>query len=66
MLASTQYYHLLFLLPIFPVSVMTTLQIAKPKKTIGIVSLAVNPKLMTLLTVAARGGASISDVQYAQ
>lgn len=45
---------------------MTTLQMAKPKKTIGIVSRAVKPKDMTLETVAAKGGASISEHQYAQ
>lgn len=45
---------------------MTSEQMAKPKKTIGIVSLAVKPNDMTPLTVLARGGASISDVQYAQ
>ena len=55
-----------YVAPIFPVSVITTLQIAKPKKTIGIVSLAVKPRAMTLLTVDARGGASISEHQYAQ
>lgn len=45
---------------------ITTLQIAKPKNTIGIVSLAVKPRAITLDTVLASGGASISDVQYAQ
>jgi hypothetical protein len=45
---------------------MTTLQIAKPKKTIGIVSRAVKPNAITLLTVEANGGASISLHQYAQ
>jgi hypothetical protein len=39
---------------------MTTLHIAKPKKTIGIVSLAVKPRAITPLTVDASGGASIS------
>jgi hypothetical protein len=55
-----------YVAPIFPVNVMTTLQIAKPKKTMGIVSRAVNPKAITLLTVEANGGASISLHQYAQ
>jgi hypothetical protein len=45
---------------------MTTLQMANPKKTMGIVSLAVKPSAMTLLTVDAKGGASISEHQYAQ
>jgi len=56
----------LYVAPILPVRVMTTLQMAKPKKTIGIVSLAVKPRAMTLLTVDARGGASMSEHQYAQ
>jgi hypothetical protein len=55
-----------YVAPIFPVSVMTTLQMANPKKTMGIVSLAVKPSAMTLLTVDAKGGASISEHQYAQ
>lgn len=50
-----------YVAPILPVSVITTLQIAKPKKTIGIVSLAVNPRAMTALTVEAKGGANISE-----
>jgi hypothetical protein len=50
-----------YVAPIFPVKVITTLQIAKPKKTIGIVSLAVKPRAITLLTVAARGGANMSE-----
>ena len=45
---------------------MTTLQIKNPKKTIGIVCLAVNPRDMTAETVLARGGASMSEHQYAQ
>lgn len=45
---------------------MTQLQMQKPKKTIGIVSLAENPKDMTEETVLANGGANISEVQYAQ
>jgi len=53
----------LYVAPILPVKVMTTLHIANPKKTIGIVSRAVKPRLMTLLTVAAKGGASISEHQ---
>ena len=56
----------LYVAPILPVSVITTLQMAKPKKTIGIVSLAVKPRAMTLLTVDAKGGASMSEHQYAQ
>jgi hypothetical protein len=56
----------LYLAPILPVKVITTLQMAKPKKTMGIVSRAVKPRAMTELTVAARGGASISEHQYAQ
>jgi hypothetical protein len=55
-----------YVAPIFPVNVITTLQIAKPKKTMGIVSRAVKPNAMTLLTVAANGGANISLHQYAQ
>jgi hypothetical protein len=55
-----------YVAPILAVRVMTTLQMAKPKKKIGIVSLAVNPRAMTLLTVEIRGGASISAHQYAQ
>lgn len=50
-------YGTAYVAPIFPVRVMTTLQIAKPKKTIGIVSLAVKPRAMTLETVDANGGA---------
>ena len=34
--------------PTFPVNVTTTLQIMKPKNTIGMVSLAVKPSDMTL------------------
>jgi hypothetical protein len=49
---------MLYVAPILPVRVTTTLQMAKPKKTIGIVSRAVKPRDMTLDTVAARGGAS--------
>lgn len=56
----------LYVAPIFPVNVITMLHIANPKKTIGIVSLAVKPRDMTLETVAANGGASISEHQYAQ
>ena len=42
----------------------TTLQIMKPKKTIGMVSLAVKPSdVITVLTVAASGGASMSEHQ---
>jgi hypothetical protein len=52
--------------PIFPVRVKAPEHKAKPQKTIGMVSRAVNPKLMTDETVEARGGASMSLVQYAQ
>jgi hypothetical protein len=38
----------------------------KPKKTMGMVSLAVKPKDITPLTTLARGGANMSDTQYAQ
>jgi hypothetical protein len=38
----------------------------KPKKTIGIVCCAENPKDITEDTVEASGGASISETQYAQ
>lgn len=55
-----------YVAPILPVKVMTTLQMQKPKKTIGIVSLAVNPSDMTDETVLANGGASMSEHQYAQ
>lgn len=55
-----------YVAPIFPVKVITTLQIAKPKNTMGMVSRAVKPRAMTLLTVDANGGASISLHQYAQ
>jgi len=55
-----------YVAPIFPVNVITTLQIAKPKKTMGRVSRAVKPRAMTLLTVEARGGANISLHQYVQ
>jgi hypothetical protein len=55
-----------YVAPIFPVAVITTEQMANPKKTIGMVSRAVNPRDMTLETVDARGGASISEHQYAQ
>jgi hypothetical protein len=49
-----------------PVKVMTTLQMQNPKKTIGIVCLAVKPSDITEETVLASGGASISEHQYAQ
>lgn len=49
-----------YVAPILPVRVMTTLHMANPKKTIGIVSRAVKPRAITLLTVAARGGAKRS------
>jgi hypothetical protein len=53
-----------YVAPIFPVAVMTREQMAKPKKTMGMVSRAVNPKDMTLETVEANGGASMSEHQY--
>ena len=46
--------------PILPVSVIATLQMAKPKNTIGMVSLAVKPRAMTDDTVDANGGANMS------
>lgn len=49
--------------PILPVKVKAREQIAKPQNTIGMVSRAVNPRLMTEDTVDARGGASMSLVQ---
>ena len=55
-----------YVAPILPVNVMTTEQMAKPKKTMGMVSRAVKPRDMTELTVDAKGGASMSLVQYAQ
>ena len=58
--------EMLYCAPILAVRVMTQLQMANPKNTMGIVSLAVNPRDMTEDTVLASGGASISDVQYAQ
>ena len=45
----------------FPVKVMTTEQMANPKKTMGTVSRAVKPKDMTEDTVEASGGASMSE-----
>jgi len=56
----------LYVAPILPVRVKHAEQMRKPKKTMGIVSRAVNPILMTDETVEASGGASMSDVQYAQ
>jgi hypothetical protein len=41
------------------------LQIKNPKKVMGITSLTVKPKLMTLDIVLASGGASMSEHQYA-
>lgn len=49
-----------YVAPIFAVRVITMLHIAKPMKTSGIVSRAVKPSAMTLLTVLASGGASKS------
>jgi hypothetical protein len=46
--------------------VITILHIANPKKTMGMLSRAVNPRAITLETVADRGGANISEHQYAQ
>jgi hypothetical protein len=42
---------------------MTTLQIAKPKKTMGSVSLAVKPRDITDETTEANGGANMSEHQ---
>ena len=53
-----------YLAPILPVKVKAPEQRAKPQKTIGIVSRAVKPKLMTEETVDVKGGASMSLVQY--
>lgn len=53
-----------YVAPILPVKVMTTLHMANPKNTMGMVSLAVKPKAITLLTVAASGGANMSLHQY--
>jgi hypothetical protein len=55
-----------YVAPILPVRVMMTEHMAKPKKTIGIVSRAVKPSEITLATVLAKGGANISEHQYAQ
>lgn len=52
-----------YVAPMRPVNVITTEQMKKPKKTRGIVSRAVKPKLMTVLTVLASGGASMSEHQ---
>jgi hypothetical protein len=38
----------------------------KPKNTIGIVSRAVKPRDITVETVLAKGGANMSEHQYAQ
>lgn len=54
---------MLYWAPIFAVRVMTPLQTACPKKTIGMASLAVKPRDMRDDTVLASGGASMSDVQ---
>jgi hypothetical protein len=45
---------------------MITEQIMKPMNTIGIVSRAVKPSEITDETVLARGGANMSEHQYAQ
>lgn len=58
--------EILYCAPILAVKVITQLQMAKPKNTMGMVSLAVKPRDMTDETVLARGGASMSLVQYAQ
>ena len=57
---------MLYLAPILPVKVKAPEQRANPQKTMGMVSRAVKPKLITDETVDANGGASISLVQYAQ
>jgi hypothetical protein len=55
-----------YVAPIFPVKVNAKEQMKNPKKTMGIVSLAVNPRDMTEDTVEAKGGARRSEVQYDQ
>lgn len=57
---------MLYRAPILPVNVNAPEHKANPQKTIGIVSRAVKPRLMTEDTVEANGGASMSLVQYAQ
>jgi hypothetical protein len=57
---------MLYLAPILPVNVNAPEHSANPQKTIGMVSRAVKPKLITEETVDANGGASMSLVQYAQ
>ena len=57
---------MLYRAPILPVKVNAPEHNKKPQKTIGIVSRAVKPRLMTEDTVDAKGGASMSLVQYAQ
>jgi hypothetical protein len=57
---------MLYRAPILPVKVKAPEHNANPQNTMGMVSRAVNPKLMTDETVDARGGASMSLVQYAQ
>ena len=57
---------ILYVAPILPVNVKAPEHRANPQKTMGIVSRAVKPKLMTDDTVDANGGASMSLVQYAQ
>jgi hypothetical protein len=54
---------MLYLAPIFPVKVNAPEHKAKPQKTMGMVSRAVKPRLMTEDTVDASGGASMSLVQ---
>jgi len=66
MLLTMTGYGIWYVAPILPVKVITTLQMQNPKKTIGIVCLAVKPSDITEETVLASGGASISEHQYAQ
>jgi hypothetical protein len=54
-----------YVAPIFPVKVNANEQMKKPKKTMGIVSRAVKPRLMTVDTVLVSGGANISDASSA-
>jgi hypothetical protein len=54
---------ILYVAPIIPVAVTAKEQIMNPKKTIGMVSLAVNPRDMMPETVVANGGANKSEVQ---
>lgn len=57
---------MLYVAPILPVNVKAPEHKKNPQNTMGMVSRAVKPKLMTDDTVDANGGASMSLVQYAQ